>query len=52
MEAQTAAEFGIPFDESWYGMTLAARTQMVAMRVGREWLKNLHDEYAIRSARS
>lgn len=47
LEAETAMEYGIPFDESWYTIPLPSRTVMVAGRMGRMWIDTLGKEEAM-----
>lgn len=49
IEAVTAYELGIPFNETWFEMPLKSREYMVATRLGKEWIRNLHEEYAVKS---
>jgi hypothetical protein len=49
IEAVTAYELGIPFNEAWYEIPLKSREYMIATRLGKEWLKNLHEDYAVRN---
>jgi hypothetical protein len=49
IEAVTAYELGISYNEDWFRIPLKSREYMVATRLGKEWLSNLHEEYAAKS---
>lgn len=51
MEALTAGELGIPYDETWFSIPIKSRNYMVAARLGKEWIKGLHEEEAARMAK-
>lgn len=51
IEATTAFELGIPYDETWFSIPIKSRSYMVAARLGKEWLANLHEETAMKSTR-
>jgi hypothetical protein len=49
IEAVTAYELGISYNEVWFEIPLKSREYMVATRLGKEWLSNLHEEHATKS---
>lgn len=51
MESLTAAELGIPYDETWFSIPIKSRNYMVATRLGREWLSSLHEEESVKKSR-
>jgi hypothetical protein len=44
LEAETAMAYGIQFDESWYEIPEVTRANMIAARLGRQWLDSLQAE--------
>ena len=46
VEAETAEVYKIPFDEHWYNMPLKTRTNMIAVRLARQFIDNLQAETA------
>jgi len=51
IEAVTAHTLGMSYDETWFEIPILSRTYMVATRLGKEWLNNLQEEYAIQKIR-
>ena len=51
MEIETAAIYGIPFDERWYSIPVHTREMMIAGRLGKSWITALSEEEAIRKAK-
>jgi len=52
LEAETAMENGIIFDEHWYKIPITTRAMMIGSRLGRLWINNLAEEEAVRNARN
>lgn len=46
-EAETAAANNIPFDESWYNLSILAREQMVGVRMARQLIEALDQQEAV-----
>jgi hypothetical protein len=44
LEAETAMEYSIQFDDTWYNIPEITRANMIAARLGRQWLDSLQQE--------
>jgi len=52
IEAETAYELGIRFDEEWYNIPVVSREYMIATRLAKRWLDIMNTEESIKNARS
>ena len=52
LEAETAYDLGIPFDNTWYNMPVEAREYMIATRLARNWIQSLANEKAVQDAKN
>jgi hypothetical protein len=52
LESETALEYGISFDSTWYNIPLISREVMIAGRIGRQWISSLQDKEAAANVRS
>ena len=41
IEAQVAADMGIPFDMTWYGIPRITREQLIAARMAARWIDSI-----------
>lgn len=48
-EAEAAKEYGIPYGDKWYELSLTVREHMIAAMIGRRWINSMLEKEAMKS---